>query len=74
MLENRKVYLCFTNYGCFLFGYISIQLAISTCLEIHHYSNILIHIQKDATLHSLFYSETSLYVSGGTPTHHQECK
>jgi hypothetical protein len=33
---------------------------------------ILIYIQKDATLHSLFYLETALHVSGGTITHHQE--
>jgi hypothetical protein len=31
-------------------------------------------IQKDATLHSLFYLETALHVSGGTTTHHQESK
>ena len=36
--------------------------------------NILIYIQQDATLHSLFYLETALRVSGGTTTHHQECK
>jgi len=35
---------------------------------------ILIYIQQDATLHSLFYLETALYVSGGTTTYHQECK
>jgi hypothetical protein len=32
------------------------------------------YIQQDATLHSLFYLETALLVSGGTTTHHQECK
>jgi len=37
-------------------------------------NNILIYIQQDATLHSLFYLETALYVSGGTITHHQERK
>ena len=36
--------------------------------------SILIHIQQDATLHSLFYLETALHVSGGTVTHHQERK
>ena len=36
--------------------------------------NILIYIQQDATLHSLFYLETALHVSGGTSTHHQERK
>jgi hypothetical protein len=39
-----------------------------------HRKNILIYIQKDATLHSLFYLETALNVSGGTSTHHQESK
>ena len=33
---------------------------------------ILTYIQQDATLHSLFYLETALHVSGGTSTHHQE--
>jgi hypothetical protein len=36
--------------------------------------NILIYIQQDATLHSLFYLETALHISGGTTTHHQERK
>ena len=37
-----------------------------------HLKNILIYIQQDAMLHSLFYLETTLHVSGGTITHHQE--
>jgi hypothetical protein len=37
-----------------------------------HRKNILIYIQQDATLHSLFYLETALHVSGGNSTHHQE--
>jgi len=37
-----------------------------------HPNNILIYIQQDATLHSLFYLETALHVSYGTTTHHQE--
>ena len=37
-----------------------------------HRNNILIYIQQDATLRRLFYLETSLHVSGGTSTHHQE--
>ena len=44
----------------------------SICTTIGTYSNILIHIQQDATLHSLFYLETALHVSGGTIIHHQE--
>jgi len=39
-----------------------------------HRNNILIYIQQDATLHSLFYLETALHVSGDTSTHHQERK
>jgi len=35
-------------------------------------NNILIYIKQDVTLHSLFYLETALHVSGGTITHHQE--
>jgi len=30
-------------------------------------------VQQDATLHTLFYLEIALHVSGGTTTHHQEC-
>jgi hypothetical protein len=37
-----------------------------------HRKNIPIHIQQDTTLHSLFYLETALHVSGGTSTHHQQ--
>jgi len=37
-----------------------------------HRKNILIYIQQDTRLHSLFYLETALNISGGTATHHQE--
>jgi hypothetical protein len=39
-----------------------------------HHKNILIYVQQDAVLHSLFYLEIALHVSGGTTTHHQERK
>jgi len=39
-----------------------------------HRKNILIYVQQDATLHSLFFMETALHVSCGTITHHQERK
>ena len=39
-----------------------------------HRNNIPIYIQQGATLHSLFYLETALHVSGGTTTHHEERK
>ena len=48
-----------------------------TVFNVHgsvHRKNILIYIQQDATLHSLFYLETALHVSGGSTTHHQERK
>jgi len=37
-----------------------------------HLNNIPTYIQQDVTLHSLFYLETALHVSGCTSTHHQE--
>ena len=43
-------------------------------LHIEVYTYIPIYIQQDATLHSFFYLETALHVSGGTTTHHQERK
>jgi hypothetical protein len=39
--------------------------------SVHRY-NILIYIQQDAALHSLFYLETALHISVGTSTYHQE--
>ena len=39
-----------------------------------HRKNILIYVQQDTTLHSLFYLETALHVSVGPTTHHQERK
>jgi len=39
-----------------------------------HRKNILIYVQQDATLRSLFYLETALHVSGVTTTHRQERK
>jgi hypothetical protein len=37
-------------------------------------NNILIYIQQDAKLHSLFYLKTALHVLGGASTHHLERK
>jgi hypothetical protein len=42
--------------------------------ESAHPKNILICVQQDTTLPSLFYLETALHVSGGTVTLHQERK
>jgi predicted P-loop ATPase len=35
-----------------------------------HLNNILIYIQQDAMLHSLFYMESALHVSEGITAHH----
>jgi len=45
-----------------------------TAEYLFHYSIILKYIQQDATLHSLFYLENALHVSGGTTTHHHDRK
>jgi hypothetical protein len=48
---------------------------LMTVFTVHgsvHRNNILIYIQQDATLHSLFYLESALHVLGATITHHQE--
>jgi hypothetical protein len=36
--------------------------------------NILIYVHQNAMLHSLFYVETAVHVSGGITTHNQERK
>jgi hypothetical protein len=55
---------------------IQFRLGKLSCVQTGKQLNsiILIYIQQDATLHSLFYLETALHVSGGTITHHQERK
>jgi hypothetical protein len=51
------------------------MVVVATVLACNKFSkHILIYVQQDATLHSLFYLETALHVSGGTTTHHQERK
>jgi hypothetical protein len=52
-------------------------IAYSFYFNIHvpvHFKNIPIYIQQDATLHSLFYLESALHVSGGTSIYLQERK
>jgi len=51
------------NFYCCTRGYIHGSV---------HRKNILIYVQQDATLQSVFYLETALHVSGVTTTHHQE--
>ena len=43
-------------------------------MECNSVTIILIYIQQDAKLNSLFYLEIALRLSGGTSTHHQERK
>ena len=52
-----------------------VQLTSLIAINVNNFGeNILIYIQQDATLHTLFYMKTALHVSGGTITHHQEIK
>jgi hypothetical protein len=48
----------------------------SFCVEFHSTLQISysIYIQQDEILHSLFYLETAVHVSGGTTTQRQEHK
>ena len=47
---------------------------ISCWTKYENKHNVLIYIQQDATLHSLFYLEIAVHVSGATITHHQKRK
>jgi hypothetical protein len=42
--------------------------------DVNYSGNILIYIQQDAALHSLFYLETALHISVDTITHHHDRK
>jgi len=53
--------------------FIKVQFVFNVHGSVHP-KNILIYIQQDATLHSLFYLEIALHVSGDSTTHHQERK
>jgi len=64
--------LCFKSVG-FLGSKYSSTLSHKQH-DIQEKKTILIYIQQDATLHSLFYLENALHVSGGTTTHNQERK
>jgi len=48
-----------------------VRLCSSVIMQAWNLKFFLIYIQRDATLHSLFYLETALHISGGTNTHHQ---
>jgi len=69
---QRLQYPIHNNYKTSISAYH--HLSIFNVHESVHRKNIPIYIQQDATLHSLFYLETALQVSGGITTHHQERK
>jgi hypothetical protein len=59
---------------CRVFPPLIIRSANNCIYSIWYLNNILIYIQKDGNLHSLFYLETALHVSGVSTTHHQKHK
>jgi hypothetical protein len=69
---HERVFTCKMSYG--IYGAHVTNRTVFNVYGPVHRNNILIHIQQDATLRSLFYLETALYVSGGITTHHQEGK
>ena len=76
-IKPRLVYKRGKNTITHLIPYITADMMYINKFNVHgsvHRKNILIYIQQDATLHSLFYLETALHVSGGTTIHHQEGK
>ena len=60
------------SFFCFRHTFLEADIFFPECLQTQLWYFILIHIQRDATLHSLFYLETALHISGSTTTHHQE--
>ena len=57
------------------FVILKMEINSTTEFNVHgsvHRKSIPIYIQQDATLHTLLYLETTLHISGGTSTHHQE--
>jgi len=77
----RQLILFLTLYHCcssreeWTVGTAELELFALCKFNVHgfvHHNNILIYIQQDATLHSLFYLGTSLRISGGTITHHRD--
>jgi hypothetical protein len=58
---------------CYLWNFLC-AILINVQFSHNRDSTNLFYVQQDATLHSLFYLETALHVSGGITTHHQERK
>ena len=64
---TTKEIFCFVNKPKF------INLTFNVYGSVHR-KYVLIYVQQDATLHSLFYLETALHILGGITTYHQERK
>jgi hypothetical protein len=62
----------FVDFTWLSYNFLKVVVVVFNVQESVHRNNLLIYIQQDATLHSLFYLGTALHVSGGTITHHQE--
>ena len=70
ILLTWKIWRAHNNASKWQMGFNSAFKRVNFCML----CIFLIYIQQDVTLHSLFYLETALHVSGGTSTHHQERK
>jgi len=77
-VQNKVILFChnliYTKLiGCWNLFFTALFVNKFLVFNVHwsmHRKNILIYIQQDATLHSLFYLETAVHISGGTNTHH----
>jgi len=64
-----------TEYSRGILPVLVVKLKANFFFKVHgsvRRKNIVIYVQQYATLHSLFYLESALHVSGGPSTHHQE--
>jgi hypothetical protein len=61
----------YLNIVFILYKAVNILLLQMTCAAVQ-FMNLLIYIQQDKTLSSLFFLETALNVSGVTTTHHHQ--
>jgi len=57
-----------------IFSLFFVVVVVVVVVVTYHVSIFQYISNKMHMSHSLFYLETALHVSGGTSTHHQECK
>jgi len=76
LLHNFYFFLKYShskkNWARWSYMYVGLHVKHLKVYGSVHRNNIIIYIQQDAMLHSLFYLETALHFSGGTITHYQE--